>query len=157
MTMQEEYDEATKSLGDVYNGDYDYKDIAEMTYCACLDYVDSGKASEVFKKWIADAPDGVNCPRAWQSYKLPDEPEDPKPLTGKWDDEYVQELGILEHCDEVLVLHRARAVAKGEHRNQDAGWLSAKMDDEMVDLYLILEKRYKRSPLVVERSKKFHP
>lgn len=82
---------------------------------------------------------------------------DPQPLTGKWGDEYVQELGILEHCDEVLALHRARAVAKAERRARDAERIDTQMDDEMVDLYLILDRRYKGAPLVVERAKRFLP
>ena len=83
--------------------------------------------------------------------------EDPQPLTGKWNDEYVQELGILEHCDEVLALHRARAVAKAERRNQDAERIDTEMDDEMVDLYLILDRRYRGAPLVAKRAKRFLP
>ena len=83
--------------------------------------------------------------------------EDPQPLTGKWNDEYVQELGILEHCDAVLALHRARAVAKAERRNQDAERIDTEMDDEMVDLYLILDRRYRGAPLVAKRAKRFLP
>lgn len=153
MTLIEEYNEAVKDI----SIDGDYKDYAEATYCACLNYADSGKASEAFKKWIADAPDGADCPRAWLGYMLPDKPGGPQPLTGKWNDEYVQELGILEHCDEVLALHRAHAIAKAERRIQDAERIDTKMDDEMVDLYLILDRRYRGAPLVVERAKKFLP
>lgn len=71
MTLQEEYIEAVKSVKVRVEGDY--KDHAEETYCACLDYADSGRASKAFREWIADAPDGVSCPRAWLNYGFRDE------------------------------------------------------------------------------------
>lgn len=154
MTMKEEYDEAVKYA----NVGGDYKDYAEETFRACLSYAESSKASEAFKKWITDAPNGLDCPRAWLDYLLPDDGQGTlQPLTGKWEDAYVQELGILEHCDEVLTIHRARAVAKAERRMCDVEWLGTALANEMADLYLILDKRYAGSSLVTERSKKFRP
>lgn len=152
MTLQEEYNEVVKDV----NTD-EYKVYAEDTYRACARYVNSGKASEAFRKWFADAPNGVDCPGAWSNYMFLVEPRDPQPLTGKWNDEHVQELGILEHCNEVLTLHRARAVADAERRIQDAERIDTKMDDEMVDLYLILDRRYRGAPLVAKRAKRFRP
>lgn len=54
----------------------------------------------------------------------------------KWSDCYVRRLGLLEHCDEILALHRAEAVAKAEGRR---GAVEPAIARETADLWCILE------------------
>jgi hypothetical protein len=80
------------------------------------------------------------------------------PLHGKWDDPYIQKLGALEHLDECLALHRAQAVAKAEGRSTDVARLGGQLEYELMDLYLILQKRFAAfGDTVQDRAAKFRP
>jgi hypothetical protein len=54
----------------------------------------------------------------------------------KWSDAYVRRLGALEHCSEVLELHKAEAVAKATGRR---GEVEPALVRELADLWCILE------------------
>ena len=81
----------------------------------------------------------------------------PKPpaITGIWEVGYIQEFGILDHCQEVIVLKDRHRVAKAE-RTGLADTISRSLDNEMMDLYLILRKwAQNRKDLESERMDKF--
>lgn len=76
----------------------------------------------------------------------------------KWSDGYVRRLGLLEHCDEILALHRAEAVAKAEGRR---GTVEPALVRETADLWCILEMCRRSdegfAALCEERTMKFRP
>ena len=59
-------------------------------------------------------------------------------ITGIWENEYIQELGIFDHCYEVLELKNSLVTAKAMDymKEETKGQLAR----ELMDLYLILEK-----------------
>lgn len=81
---------------------------------------------------------------------------DESPLCGsKWDDGYVQLLGILERLDECLALHRAQAVAKATGDCTAVAHIGGQLEYELCDLLLILQKRFGNdSELIEERASK---
>ena len=83
---------------------------------------------------------------------------DESPLFGKWDDGYVQLLGILEHLEECQALHRAQAIAKAEGNGTAVTRLGGQLEYELCDLFLILQKRFEDDrELVKGRAAKFRP
>ena len=81
-------------------------------------------------------------------------------LDGKWDDEFVQMLGALEHCDEVLTLHRAACMAKAEQDRQKVSNMVEQEMCELADLFCILHKMWDWDThgfqdIVEERMKQF--
>lgn len=76
----------------------------------------------------------------------------------KWTDSYVRRLGVLEHCDEILTLHRAEAVAKAEGKK---GTIEPALERELADLWCILEMCRMAdtafADLCDQRSAKFRP
>ena len=69
-------------------------------------------------------------------------------IEGKWTDSYVQELGILDHCVEVIELKNSirRLKALGDHSNLARACNTvSQLEREMMDLYLILEVKFKDS------------
>lgn len=76
----------------------------------------------------------------------------------KWADPYVRRLGMLEHCDEILALHRAEAVEKAKGSK---GAVEPALERELADLWCILEMHRRASEefngLCEERAWKFRP
>lgn len=76
----------------------------------------------------------------------------------KWASPYVRRLAVLEHCDEVLALHRAEAVAKAEGRK---GSIEPALVRELSDLWCILEMCRRADPgfatTCEARADKFRP
>ena len=76
----------------------------------------------------------------------------------KWADAYVRRLGILEHCDEIITLHRSEAVAKAEGRK---GTFAQAIEREIADLWCIIQMHrmsdgeFKK--LCNERALRFRP
>ena len=143
----------------------DYKDQAVDWYDAIYDAAERmGRLEE-----IEDMPDAHNCPRSflvWLGYQ----PSPRKRLKdtiriladkGKWSDEYVRRLGMLEHCDELVVLHRRKAEIKAEGNRISEQNVVEQMLKEAADLWVILEicrvADRKFANLCSERVKKFKP
>ena len=64
-------------------------------------------------------------------------------ITGIWENSYVQELGIIDHCLEVIELKNEHRCSKAYKTVKDRGIdddIAACLQREMMDLYLILEK-----------------
>ena len=64
-------------------------------------------------------------------------------ITGIWENPYIQELGIIDHCHEIIVLKdgvRAFKAWKPEAAKEMCEQTQACLQREMMDLYLILEK-----------------
>ncbi len=81
-------------------------------------------------------------------------------IKGIWDNPYVQDLGIIDHCIEVLELkdqHRKVKAMKNMTTHQDTiDAVKGTLDGEMMDLFLILEKwAHNRPYLKSERLRKF--
>jgi hypothetical protein len=76
----------------------------------------------------------------------------------KWASPYVRRLGALEHCDEVLTLHRAEAVAKAKGRK---GAVEPALVRELADLWCVLEMCRRGDPSFAvacsERAERFRP
>ena len=76
----------------------------------------------------------------------------------KWASPYVRRLAVLEHCDEILALHRAEAVAKAEGRR---GAIEPALVRELADLWCILEMCRRADPgfsrTCEARAEKFRP
>jgi hypothetical protein len=69
-------------------------------------------------------------------------------IEGKWTDPYTQELGILDHCVEVIELKNnvRRLKALGDQSNLIRACNTiSQLEREMMDLYLILERKFKDS------------
>ena len=69
-------------------------------------------------------------------------------IEGIWTDSYVQELGILDHCVEIIELKNSirRLKALGDHSNLARACNTvSQLEREMMDLYLILEVKFKDS------------
>ena len=81
-------------------------------------------------------------------------------IKGIWDNPYVRELGIIDHCIEVLELkdqHRKVKAMKNMYNHQETvDSIRGTLDGEMMDLFLILEKWAENKPyLKSERLRKF--
>ena len=83
-------------------------------------------------------------------------------IKGIWDSEYVQELGIFDHCKEVLILKEEiiRIKASKHFHSEIAEKASCSirttLEGELVDLYLILKKWTKnKKHLKLERINRF--
>ena len=76
----------------------------------------------------------------------------------KWTSPYFRRLAALEHCDEILTLHRAEAVAKAEGRK---GTVEPALERELADLWCILEMHRRADPDFAAtcegRAEKFRP
>ena len=69
-------------------------------------------------------------------------------IEGKWTDPYTQELGILDHCVEVIELKNNVRILKalGDQSNLIRACNTiSQLEREMMDLYLILERKFKDS------------
>lgn len=76
-------------------------------------------------------------------------------INGIWENEYVQKLGIIDHCIEVLELNNEIRCLKA-HKSTDIIKFNEGLNNEMMDLYLILEKwAYERQELKDKRIKRF--
>lgn len=75
-------------------------------------------------------------------------------INGIWDNEYVQMLGILDHCRETQVLYDTLRIEKARgHQLLPTGQALAR---EMMDLHLILERwAQNHSELKEERQARF--
>lgn len=62
-------------------------------------------------------------------------------ISGIWENKYIQELGIFDHCVEVIKLKNNI----GDHSNLARACNTAQLEREMMDLYLILEVKFKDS------------
>ena len=82
-------------------------------------------------------------------------------ISGIWENTYVQELGILDHCVEIIELKneiRRLKPLKEEtwKRLENLEKLQNGLDKEMMDLYLILDKWAKtKVELKEQRAQKF--
>lgn len=77
-------------------------------------------------------------------------------IDGIWDNEYILELGIKDHCTEVLVLTDRLRIAKAEENTEKAETVRRKLDGEMMDLHLMLDKWVSnRSGLKIKRLNRF--
>ena len=82
-------------------------------------------------------------------------------ISGIWENKYIQELGILDHCIEVIELKneiRKLKPLKEEawKRLENLEKLQNGLDKEMMDLYLILDKWAKtKHELKEQRLQKF--
>lgn len=73
--------------------------------------------------------------------------------SSKWANEYVIGLGVLEHCDEILTLHRAWSVAKAE-KSGKADNLEYAILNELADLWCLLQMRRIHRPSFANRCSK---
>lgn len=80
-------------------------------------------------------------------------------ITGIWNNPYVQKLGIKDHCEEILEINRnivAIKAAKTNAYEEMVNQLDDSLENEMTDLYLILQKRFEKdSERIQTRLKKF--
>jgi len=82
-------------------------------------------------------------------------------ISGIWDNKYMQELGIFDHCQEILVLHDELRVKKVRQTAfpssyNDTTAIEETLEREMMDLFLILEKwSVGRSKIKADRVQKF--
>lgn len=145
--------------------DGDYKDRAADWYDAIYDAAARmGRLEE-----IKDMPDAHNCPRSFLGW-LGCQRSPRKRLKdairilaekGKWRDEYVRRLGMIDHCDEIGVLHRREAEIKAEGNRVAAQNIGEQLMKEAADLWIILEicrvSDSRFANLCSERAKKFKP
>jgi len=81
-------------------------------------------------------------------------------INGIWDNKYVQELGIIDHCHELIELKNKireikayRSLVSKESIIED---VQHSMDNEIMDMLLILEKWAEdRTDLKVKRENRF--
>lgn len=71
-------------------------------------------------------------------------------IEGKWTDSYVQELGILDHCVEIIELKNSIRRLKAKDIGDQSTFVRvcnsvSQLEREMMDLYLILEVKFKDS------------
>ena len=88
-------------------------------------------------------------------------------ISGIWENDYVQELGILDHCRELHTLKNKMTVLKVklviksdkeefEKNLFDLERMKRTYENEMVDLYLILQKRFQyKQELINKRIQRF--
>lgn len=69
----------------------------------------------------------------------------------KWSSAYVGNLGILEHCDEILTLHREWSATKAKGFAKTADRMEQAILNEIADLWCIIQMRRIRSPRFAER------
>lgn len=74
-------------------------------------------------------------------------------LFKQWNDRYLQKLGILDHCNELIQLNNEIIKAKANKDNIDN--ISDQLEKEMADLYIILYHRFNDSIIVDERIDRF--
>jgi len=77
-----------------------------------------------------------------------------KKITGKWEDPYICELGISDHLAECNQLLSMLRVAKNTGTPTDIIMVRGKYNNELADLYLILDK-YLNPQVIRDRRLKF--
>ena len=74
-----------------------------------------------------------------------------------WDNEYIQKLGIYDHCIEVCKLIDELRLQKAIKEKSKVDLLENQIEKEMCDLYIILSKFIgNRVSLLQERLKRFN-
>jgi len=71
-------------------------------------------------------------------------------ISGIWDNEYVQKLGIMDHCNELQIIDAAIKGTKNAYGDLyerplgsvDIEQLEASWEKEAMDLFIILSKRF---------------
>jgi hypothetical protein len=77
-------------------------------------------------------------------------------ISGIWDNEYVQMLGILDHIDEIRIIKDEIRRIKNCTESKDTTIAKSHLDNELADLYLLLEKYLSnKEDIVNEREDKF--
>ena len=69
----------------------------------------------------------------------------------KWAVPYVGNLGILEHCDEIVALHREWSATKAKGFVKTADRMEQAILNEIADLWCIIQMRRIRCPSFAER------
>jgi len=75
-------------------------------------------------------------------------------ISGIWEDNYVQRLGILNHCKEILTIDEE--IMRKKNNDVDVSCLENSFNKELMDLKLILDKYFENgTDLKDERLDKF--
>jgi len=75
-------------------------------------------------------------------------------ISGIWNNKYVQKLGILDHCNEILTIENE--IKRKKNNNVNISDLEYSFDKELMDLKIMLDKYFEiEYNLKEERLKRF--